>query len=98
MPIAVPLRSVICDSQTGISKLTLEHLQVHFSRNRQTLLLIVRKVLGDDERAGEVVGNCLSRARKRFRTFADEAELKRWLVRLVIDEALHVLHRREMVA
>jgi DNA-directed RNA polymerase specialized sigma24 family protein len=90
VPIAVPLRSAICHSPTATSRFTLEHLEAQFSRNRQTLLLVVRKVLGNDERAGEVVANCLARACERFRTFADEAELRRWLVRLAIDEALCV--------
>lgn len=70
---------------------------MQFSRNRQTLLLIARKVLNDDERADEVVAKCFVKARHLFRTFADEAELRRWLVRLAIDEALHVV-RREGIA
>jgi len=67
-----------------------------FARSRRTLLLIVRKVLGEDERADEVVASFFVKACKHLRTFADEAELRRWLVRLAIDEALLVIRREEM--
>jgi hypothetical protein len=92
MSISEPFGCVICCSPPDTSKLAFAHLQVLFARSRQTLLLIARKVLGKDERADEVVANCYVKACKHFRTFADEAELRRWLVRLAIDEALLVSH------
>ena len=98
MPITMPLSCIICYSPPDTSTFAHALLQAQFSRIRRTLLLIARKVLNDDEKANEVVANCFARAYKLFGTFADEADLRRWLVRLAIDEALQVVQREEMAA
>jgi DNA-directed RNA polymerase specialized sigma24 family protein len=95
LSIAIPLRYIICHGPPDSSKFGLAHLQALFARTRETLLLVARKVLDDDEGASEVVANCFARACQRSRTFADEAELRRWLVRLAIDEALLVVSRKQ---
>jgi hypothetical protein len=77
------------------SYITRTHLESQFSRIVRTLRLIAGKVLSGDEGVDEAIANSFATASRTSRAFDDERELRRWLVRLAVDESLLILRRRE---
>ena len=62
-----------------------------FRRSYRTLHLIACRVLGGPERAEEAIGSCWRIASRYPHRFEDEGEFRRWLLRVLIDEALVLL-------
>ena len=62
-----------------------------FRRSYRTLHFIACRVLGGPERAEEAIGSCWRIASRHRRRFEDEGEFRRWLLRVLIDEALVLL-------
>ena len=69
---------------------------VRASRYRHLLHFVARRVLGSPDRADIAVENCLFSASRHITTFDCEGAFRSWLVRLAIDEALAILHGRNM--
>jgi DNA-directed RNA polymerase specialized sigma24 family protein len=64
-----------------------------FARSRALLHFTACRVLGNPERAELVVRNCWLRASRNPPRFSQEGAFRSWLLRLLIDEALAILHR-----
>ena len=62
-----------------------------FRRFYRTLYFIACRVLGGPERAEEAIGSCWSIASRHPERFEHEGEFRRWLLRVLIDEALVLL-------
>src|SRR5260221_6818065 len=69
---------------------------VRSSRYRRLLHSVAHRVLGNPDRADIAVENCLFSASHRVTAFDCEGAFRSWLVRLAIDEALAILHGRNM--
>jgi DNA-directed RNA polymerase specialized sigma24 family protein len=67
---------------------------VRASRYRGLLHFVACRVLGNPDTADIAVENCLLVAFRRVRAFDCEGAFRSWLVRIAIDEALAILHRR----
>jgi len=63
-----------------------------FSRCRGLLCFIARKVLRGNERAESAVHNCFVTASRHPPRFEYEGAFRCWLLRVLIDEALLILH------
>ena len=70
----------------------LEALDVLFARYRSVLSLIAYRVLGNHKDAEEAVQNCLREASDRAPRFEHEGAFRSWLARILIDEAVTILH------
>ena len=75
----------------------LETLDVLLSRYRCTLLFVAYRVLGDQHLAEDAVQRCFLSASRNVPQFESEGAFRSWLVRVLIDEALLILHERESV-
>jgi hypothetical protein len=71
-------------------------LYVRALRYRRLLHLVAHRVLGNPDRANIAVENCLLAASRHVRAFDCEGAFRSWLVRLAIDEALAILHGRDL--
>jgi RNA polymerase sigma-70 factor, ECF subfamily len=76
------------------SQRNLEALDVLFSRYRPVLSLIAYRVLGNHEEAEDAVQNCLRAATDRAPGFEHEGDFRGWLARILIDEAVTILHKQ----
>jgi DNA-directed RNA polymerase specialized sigma24 family protein len=73
-----------------------EHTAVfrdRFARSCSLLHFIACRILRDPERAQLAVRNCWVRASRNSPIFGNDGEFRSWLLRLLIDEALAILHR-----
>jgi DNA-directed RNA polymerase specialized sigma24 family protein len=66
-----------------------------FTRCQPLLYFIAGTVLGDSEQAEEAVHNCCRTASMSPRRFQRGNAFHSWLLRVLIDEALLILSRRE---
>jgi hypothetical protein len=73
---------------------SLEALDVLFSRYRRILSLVAYRVLDSHVEAEIAVQNCLLAVSGNVPKFENEGAFRCWLVRVVIDEAVAILHRR----
>ena len=64
----------------------------NFGRSYRTLHFIACRVLGGPERAEEAIGSCWRIASRHPQRFEHEGEFHIWLLRVLIDEALLLLH------
>ena len=64
-----------------------------FTRSRQSLHFIACRILGDPGKAELAVHNCWLSASSNYSKFDSEGTFHSWLLRLQIDEALHLLHQ-----
>ena len=62
-------------------------------RYRGLLYFVASRVLEDRQGAEEAVENCLRAARRNPPTFDSEGAFRSWLLRILIDEALQILHQ-----
>ena len=62
-----------------------------FRRSYRMLHFIACRVLGGPERAEEAIGRCCRVASRHPRRLEHEDEFRRWLLRVLIDEALVLL-------
>jgi len=69
---------------------------VRASRYRGLLHFVAYRVLGDSDRADIAVENCLFSVSHRITVFDCEGAFRSWLIRVVIDEALAILHGRSI--
>jgi hypothetical protein len=92
------LRSEDEDQTVSNSQGNIKALDVLFSRYRRTLFLVAYRVLGDHNQAGDALQRCLQSASYNVPQFENEGAFRSWLVRVLIDEALLILHGREWAA
>jgi hypothetical protein len=85
------------DEIQSTSQGNLESLGVLPSQYRCTLSLVAYRVLGDKHLAEDAVQRCLLSASRNVPQFESVGAFRSWLVRVVIDEALLILHDREWV-
>jgi len=64
-----------------------------FSRSRALLQLIARRILDSPERAEDAIAACCLKTFRQAPRFAEEIAFRRWLVRVLMGEALLILHR-----
>jgi len=69
---------------------------VRAARYRRLLYFVAHRVVGNPDRALIAVENCLLAASRHVRAFDCEGAFRSWLVRLAIDEALAILHGRNL--
>jgi hypothetical protein len=74
----------------------LETIGVLFARYRSVLSLIAYRVLGNDEDAEQAVQNCLRIASDHAPRFDHEGAFRSWLARILIDEAVTILHKQRI--
>jgi hypothetical protein len=67
----------------------------HFSRCRELLSFIARRILNCAEEAEAAVKNCYRIASRNPPKFQSEGAFKSWLVRILIDEATLLLPKKE---
>jgi len=72
----------------------LEALNVLFSQYRPVLALIAYRVLGNYEEAEGAVQNCFRAAADGAPRFEHEGAFRSWLGRILIDEAVKILHKQ----
>ena len=82
------------DETLSHSQGNLEALDVLFAWHRSLLSLIAYRVLGNHEDAEEAVQNCLRLASDRAPRFEHEGAFRSWLARILIDEAVTILHKK----
>jgi len=63
------------------------------SRYRALLYFVASRVLEDRQGAEEAVENCLLAATRNPPTFESEGAFRSWLLRILIEEALQILHQ-----
>jgi DNA-directed RNA polymerase specialized sigma24 family protein len=63
-----------------------------FSRCYKTLYFIAYRILVDSEMAVCAVQNCRLKASRNLRCFESEGAFRSWILRLLIGEALSILH------
>ena len=80
--------------RSGNSRGSLEPLDVLFLRYRRVLSLIAYRVLGNHEEAEDAVENCIRVASDRAPQFEHEGVFRNWLARVLIDEAVTILHKQ----
>jgi hypothetical protein len=85
---AIPVSRVSADTRRSS--------YVRASRYRRLLNFVAHRVLGNPDRADIAVENCLFSASQLVTAFDCEGAFRSWLVRLVIDEALAILHGRSI--
>ncbi len=71
-------------------------LYVRASQYRRLLYFVAHRVLGNPERADIAVENSLYSASRRATAFDCEGAFRSWLVRIAIDEALAILHGKNI--
>jgi DNA-directed RNA polymerase specialized sigma24 family protein len=69
--------------------------EVRFLRCRRLLHFIASRVLGGSERADVAVENCRVTASRNPSRFEYEGAFRCWLLRVLIDEALAILHENQ---
>jgi DNA-directed RNA polymerase specialized sigma24 family protein len=69
-------------------------LDERFPRCHKALHLIARRILADSEMAACAVENCWLKASRNPHGFESEGAFGSWVLRLLINEALSILHHR----
>jgi Sigma-70 region 2 len=80
------------------SQNNLKTFDVLFSRYRRVLSFVACRVLGDLKDAQDAVENSFLTASYRMPPFEDEGAFRSWLVRVLLDEALLILHKKSGIA
>ena len=70
----------------------LEIFTDRFVRSYRLLQFLACRVLGDEGRSTVAIQNCWRTASRNPPHFENEAAFRSWLVRVLIDEALVILH------
>jgi DNA-directed RNA polymerase specialized sigma24 family protein len=81
--------------QAPAAKQDFEVFDVWFSRSRGMLHFIACRVLGGSEHAERAIRNCWLSASRNSPKFDHEGEFRSWLLRLLMSEALAILHKRD---
>jgi len=82
------------DTTLSTSQGTLEALDVLLSRYRRVLSLVAYRVLGNHQDAEYAVQNCLLAVSNNVPQFEYEGAFRSWLVRVLMDEASLILHKK----
>jgi hypothetical protein len=93
-PLPAVRRNAIVGSRPEHSRPSLETLDVLSARYRRLLSLIAYRVLGNHREAERAVRNCIRTASDRAPRFGDEGAFRSWLARILIDEAVTILHKQ----
>jgi DNA-directed RNA polymerase specialized sigma24 family protein len=83
------------DSAEHIQSTTQGTFELQFSRCRELLHFIARRILNCVQEAEEAVKNCRLKASRNPPEFSSEGAFKSWLVRILIDEATLLLRRKQ---
>jgi hypothetical protein len=96
-PPEYPLPTAECVEQIAIPDIALRRkpdgedseaiFHQQFSRSRELLHFIARRILNCAEQAETAVRNCRRTASRNLKSFQSEGAFKSWLVRILIDEA-----------
>ena len=81
------------ETPSPTSRKQFDKLDEWFSRCRNTLHFTACLILGGSEMAERAVRNCRFRASRSLLSFESEGPFRSWLLRLLISEALSILHR-----
>jgi DNA-directed RNA polymerase specialized sigma24 family protein len=79
-------------ARSSISRKELDELDKWFSRRQETLQYIACRVLADSELAARAIQNCWLKASSALGGFESESAFGSWVLRLLISEALAILH------
>jgi DNA-directed RNA polymerase specialized sigma24 family protein len=82
------------ETKSQTSRSQTEKLDEWFSRCRSTLEYTACLILADSKIAKSAVQNCWFKAARNPPGFESEGAFRSWLLRRVINEALHILHWR----
>jgi RNA polymerase sigma-70 factor, ECF subfamily len=80
----------------AVSQVDLETFEIWFSRYRRLLYFVAFRVLGNHRDAEDAVQRCLISASRDVRSFEHEGSFRGWLVRVLIDEAVAILHKNRI--
>jgi RNA polymerase sigma-70 factor (ECF subfamily) len=72
-----------------------DEFEASFSRCRKTLHFIACGILAGNNRAESAVRNCWRRASRHRPSFDGEGEFRSWLLRILINEAMAILHNSQ---
>jgi RNA polymerase sigma-70 factor (ECF subfamily) len=72
-----------------------ELFHIRFSRSRNSLMKLAVRLLQDDGDAEQAVHNCRLSALRGLPEFKTEGAFRSWLFRILITEALLLLHERK---
>ena len=75
-----------------------ETLDEQFTRCHETLHFIASRILADSELAACAVENCRGKASRNLPSFDSEGAFGSWVLRLLISEALAILHQDHAAA
>jgi DNA-directed RNA polymerase specialized sigma24 family protein len=91
----VPFRQLTTDQATSREQEQLAQFTNWFSRCRTTLHFIASRILGGSEMAERAIENCRIRASRNMQNFRSEGSFRSWIMRILINEALSILHRSD---
>lgn len=80
------------DSKPATSRKELDTFDEWFSRCNKTLHYIACRILGGSKSAEAAVENCRFEASRDLPGFESESAFRSWVLRLLIGEALSILH------
>jgi RNA polymerase sigma-70 factor (ECF subfamily) len=83
------------DETSSNSQGDLEALDALFLRYRRALSLVAYRILGNHEEAEDAVQNSLRAVSDNVPRFENEGAFRSWLVRVLIDEAVILLHKQK---
>lgn len=90
-----PSRPENIGNTLSISQINPEAVDVLVSRYRRILYSVAYRVLRNHQDADNAVQSCLLSASYNLPRFEYEGSFRSWLVRVLIDEALAILHKRQ---
>ena len=93
--IEVPGGQLRTDQPTSRQQNQLEQFDQRFSRCRNTLHFIASVIVGGSEPARQAVQSCRISASRNLPNFESEGLFRSWIFRLLINEALTILHQRQ---
>jgi DNA-directed RNA polymerase specialized sigma24 family protein len=73
---------------------TVEGPDISVARYRQMLYFVAEKMLGNYNDANDAVDRCLVSASTQIPAFECEGAFRSWLVRVLMDEASLILHKK----
>jgi DNA-directed RNA polymerase specialized sigma24 family protein len=74
----------------------LEIFEDRFARCRDLLHFIAVRILSDQDEGEDAVRNCKAAASRNPPSFESEGAFRSWLMRILIDEAVALLHQKQL--
>jgi len=81
-----------------VSEEHLESFRISILRYRRVLYFVAHRVVGNHGDAEAAVENCLLSVSRNVPSFECEGSFRAWLVRVLINEALAILHNNRIKA